>query len=78
MIAQKQNHGTCATDIAAYKVFTNCISKHSVINDIPGKTADLSDFDKCQIVIARRRKMARLNDELHSRNRNLNFLIREF
>ncbi|XP_035210053.1 serine/threonine-protein phosphatase CPPED1-like, partial [Stegodyphus dumicola] len=54
-LSQEQNHCACTADIEVYKVL-HCLSKDSAINDIMGKAADLSDFHKCRIAMALRRR----------------------
>lgn len=52
-LAHKLQHAVRMADIGAYKGPCKCISKHSMFSDIIGKAANLFDFDKSLIVMAR-------------------------
>lgn len=69
-LAQKKNHGACKIDIGIYRASTYSILTHSVISGIKGKAGNLSDFDKSQIVTARR-----LGASLTETVRNGEFLL---
>ncbi|KFM72688.1 hypothetical protein X975_11519, partial [Stegodyphus mimosarum] len=49
-----KNHYVCMADVGVYKEAMHCLSRHSAISDIMGKAADLYDFNKGQIITARR------------------------